>query len=95
MKVDPELIKQAKAELSALVDLGKVDFSTDTAPSSSNYVFVGVKLKPALYRWVKAQANYFSIGNVNGFVRSLLEGIKEKQENTHNANQSSRKRIPS
>jgi hypothetical protein len=95
MKVDPELIKQAKAELSALVDLGEINFSTEVAPASSNYVFVGVKLKPSLYRWLKSRANYFTGGNVNGFVRSLLEGMKEKQENTHNANQSSRKRIPS
>ena len=95
MKVDPNLIKQAKAEINALVDLGEINFPTEVVPSSGRDVFVGIKLKPSLYKWLKSRANYFTGGNVNGFIRSLLEEIRAKQESTHNANQSSRKRLPS
>lgn len=95
MSVDPELIKQAKAELSALVELGEVNFSTEGRVTTGKDVFVGIKLKPSIYRWLKSRANQYTSGNVNGFVRSILEAIKEKGENTHHANQSARKRIPS
>lgn len=95
MKVDPKFLEKAKAELCALVALGEVSFDATPAPSNGKDVFVGIKLKPSMYRWVKSCANQYTSGNVNGFIRAVLESVKANEENTHHASKPTRKRIPS
>ena len=96
MSIDPKLVEQARSELANLVTLGEVAFvEKPKTPDNQNYVFVGMKFKPSLYRWVKLRANEYMGGNVGGFIKLLLQSVKDKEENTHHASKSTRKRLPS
>jgi hypothetical protein len=92
MNIDPKIIEQARAELAALVDLGKIDFDKRPKPATNRDVFVGIKLRPELYKWVKDTSKQYTRGNVNGFVRSLLEEMQKQEQHTHDNNQK-KKRI--
>lgn len=96
MNIDRNLVEQARRELANLVNLGEVGFEEKAKTrDNQNYVFVGMKFKPSLYRWVKLSANQYMGGNVGGFIKSLLQSVKDKEENTHHASKSTRKRLPS
>jgi hypothetical protein len=96
MSIDPKLVEQARSELANLVILGEVGFEEKPKHAdNSKYVFVGMKFKPTLYRWVKLRSNQYTGGNVGGFIKSLLQSVKDKEEDTHHASKSTRKRLPS
>lgn len=94
MTLDANTLEQAKQELNKLMALGQIDFQQEHR-LGKKFVFVGIKLTPSLYKWMKGKSDALTKGNVNGFLRALLETLKQQEENTHHDHNHSRKRIPS
>lgn len=87
MKIKPELIEQAKAEIQKLKDLSVLSYPIESRANSDEFpITLGFKLSPKQDRWLAKQAKVYTGGKRSSFLRTIIDSLMQLdkyEEETH------------